>query len=146
MHQKLPTALSATALLLSLGGTSLAADRYLITNRAQIRPGVLASLQGERGPQGPQGPQGTVGSVDWADAYYVGAIAELTPQAPEGDVIVKCNRGDHVLQGGFSTINAIVSESVPDDTLYAGLDWHVHGTLTAGATSGRVVATALCVR
>lgn len=51
------------ALFVALGGTGLAASRYLITSTKQIKPSVLRSLHGREGQEGPQGPQGNTGAI-----------------------------------------------------------------------------------
>lgn len=56
------------ALVLALGGSAYAANRYLITSTHQIKPSVLVQLKGNRGPRGisgvagPTGPQGPAGA------------------------------------------------------------------------------------
>jgi hypothetical protein len=63
-------AVAIAALVVALGGTAVAASRYMITSTNQIKPSVLKKLkgttgrvgkQGSAGPQGPAGPQGLVG-------------------------------------------------------------------------------------
>jgi hypothetical protein len=55
------------ALFIAMGGSALAARRYLITSTKQISPRVLKALNGRRGatgkqgPIGPRGPQGKEG-------------------------------------------------------------------------------------
>jgi hypothetical protein len=61
------TIVAVLALVLALGGTAVAAKRYLITNSKQIAPkalqeiAALAAKQGATGAPGPQGPRGEKG-------------------------------------------------------------------------------------
>ncbi len=57
------------ALVLAMSGGALAASKYIITSKKQIKPSVLTSLSGKRGKTGatgkpgPQGVQGNPGSA-----------------------------------------------------------------------------------
>jgi hypothetical protein len=62
--------ISVIALVIVLGGTAVAANRYLITNSKQISPKALKEIAtiaakqgatGQPGPPGPAGPQGPAG-------------------------------------------------------------------------------------
>jgi hypothetical protein len=55
-------ALAVIALLLAAGGTAYAASSYIITSAHQIKPSVLAQLQGQRGARGYTGKQGKTGA------------------------------------------------------------------------------------
>jgi hypothetical protein len=64
------TVIAVIALVLALGGSAVAAKRYLITNTKQISPKALTELAtmaasrgatGAPGPQGPPGPRGEKG-------------------------------------------------------------------------------------
>lgn len=89
------------ALFVALGGTSLAANHYLISSTKQISPKVLKKLKGSRGPQGaqgltgaqgPQGPQGPAGTPNTSSFYsktesdgrYLGKSAQAADSAKLG--------------------------------------------------------------
>jgi hypothetical protein len=62
---------SVAALVVALGGTAVAAKKYVITSTKQISPKVLQQLRGRTGPMGPtglQGPRGTDGTAGPAGA------------------------------------------------------------------------------
>lgn len=85
------TVIAVVALVLALGGTAVAAQRYLITNTKQISPAVLKQLSamaakqggtgapGTPGTQGPAGPQGPKGEA--------GARGPAGPPGPPGESI-----------------------------------------------------------
>jgi hypothetical protein len=66
--------ISIIALVFALGGSAIAAKRYLITNTKQISPAVLkkisamAAAQGSQGPAGAAGAPGSPGSAGAAGA------------------------------------------------------------------------------
>ncbi len=59
----LPWIIAIVAIVLAMGGTGLAAKRYLITSTSQISPTVLAKLHGAKGSRGPAGPAGATGAT-----------------------------------------------------------------------------------
>lgn len=56
-----PWIIAIVAIVLAMGGTGLAAKKYLITSTSQISPKVLAKLHGARGARGASGPAGQSG-------------------------------------------------------------------------------------
>src|SRR6202161_4975073 len=60
-HVSPATVLSGLALFFALGGSAIAAKRYLITSTGQIKPSVLKQLQGPRGATGSPGASGASG-------------------------------------------------------------------------------------
>ena len=57
-----PWIVACVAIVLAMGGTGLAAKKYLITSTKQISPKVLAKLHGARGARGLTGPAGAAGA------------------------------------------------------------------------------------
>jgi hypothetical protein len=90
------------ALVFSMTGGALAAQRYLITSTKQINPRVLRSLKGRPGPAGNQGPAGKAGTAgkdgtngrDGAN----GEPGPLLSELPSG----KSERGTYGLSGTVS--------------------------------------------
>lgn len=68
-------AVAVLALVVALGGTAVAAKKYVITKTTQISPGVLAQLR-KAGPPGPAGVPGPAGRD--------GAAGETGPAGPSG--------------------------------------------------------------
>jgi hypothetical protein len=62
-HPRLPWMITVVALVLAMGGASYgAAQRYIITQKNQIKPSVLRQLKGATGPRGASGPAGPAGA------------------------------------------------------------------------------------
>ncbi len=83
------TVIAVIALVLALGGSAVAAKRYLITNTKQISPAVLkqltamAAAQGGAGASGPQGPPGEKGAT--GDKGPTGDRGPTGDKGPTGD-------------------------------------------------------------
>src|ERR1700681_3390243 len=90
------TAIAVLALFLALGGTAIAAHRYVITSTSQIAPRVLKKLRedfgatrpavavGTAGAQGPAGIQGLAGPAGPAGAKGSGATGPAGLNGLEG--------------------------------------------------------------
>jgi hypothetical protein len=61
-------AVALLALFFALGGTSLAARHYLLTDSSQISPKLLRKLEGRKGREGPRGLPGAEGPTGSAGA------------------------------------------------------------------------------
>jgi hypothetical protein len=63
--------IAVVALFVALGGTAVAASRYIITSTSQIKPSVLKDLRGHNGATGPAGATGQAGAAGQAGAQGV---------------------------------------------------------------------------
>jgi hypothetical protein len=59
----LPWLVAIAAIVLAMGGTGLAAKKYLISSTSQISPKVLDKLHGVKGERGVAGPAGAIGAA-----------------------------------------------------------------------------------
>lgn len=146
------TLIASAALFFSLGGTGLAASRYLVTSKSQIKPSVLRELHGDRGRTGRTGRTGAAGAtgatgaagpagVIVAPATAASDPVSLSDSAPSSVADVYCPTGDVVIGGGYLASGAIVEE----DQATAANQWTVSATLTPGSNSGSFTAQAVCV-
>lgn len=138
-------ALAFTALFLSLTAGAIAAGHVLITRITQIAPAVRTELRGERGPAGPPGPAGRPGlSGTLFDnlSPYTQAGPEVSLAQGNATSSASCPEpGSRLLSGGFDSQGAIIHSSAPVDQ---GAIWEVSASLAPGASSGFVIAWALC--
>lgn len=72
------TVLAGLALFFAVGGSAIAAHRYLLTSTSQVKPDVLSALRGHRGLQGPAGAQGPAGPM--------GPVGVSGPPGPPGPI------------------------------------------------------------
>jgi hypothetical protein len=75
-HLSFANVAATLALVLAMSGGAYAAKHYLITSTKQIKPSVLAQLQGKQGPRGLAGTPGAAGTA--------GAKGDRGPQGPPG--------------------------------------------------------------
>ena len=112
MHPRKPSpavVVAAVALFVALGGTAVAAHRFLITSTREIKPSVLRELKGAPGPPGwpgaagPQGasgaagPQGPAGPVSLSALTIVRAPDVLVRPQTEATSVASCPAGLHVV-------------------------------------------------
>lgn len=57
------TVVAGLALFFALGGSAIAAHRFLLTSTSQVKPSVLSALRGRRGATGAPGPAGPIGPI-----------------------------------------------------------------------------------
>jgi hypothetical protein len=119
--------IAGLALLFALGGSAVAARRYLITSTGQIKPSVLHKLHGARGPAGPagapgvpgpagsQGPAGPAGPVELGPLAIARAPDVLVAPQTEMTSVASCPDGSHVVSGGAWTGVALVIYSEMSD-------------------------------
>ncbi|MGA2008148.1 MAG: hypothetical protein ABSH27_11405 [Solirubrobacteraceae bacterium] len=118
------TAIACLALFFALAGTGLAAGKYLITSKSQIKPSVLKELRGNRGPAGAPGaagaagaagPQGTISASNLT--VVDGPATSISPDTT-GTSVAVCPSGDTALSGGWAgpLDDTTISSSEPDGT------------------------------
>jgi hypothetical protein len=102
------TVIACLALFFALGGTAIAAQRYLITSVSQIKPSVLAKLRGDAGAQGPSGPVGPAGPAGLTGP--AGPTGLTGPQGPAGALGRQGEVGERGAEGpagGSSGLSAL---------------------------------------
>jgi hypothetical protein len=100
--------IACLALILALGGTAVAAKRYLITNTQQISPAVLKQLTKLAAKQVKQGPAGAAGAAGAAGtAGTAGLSGERGPAGPGAVVYwAVVNPNGSLARHGTSTTEA----------------------------------------
>lgn len=103
----------AAVLAAFMGGSAVAASRWVITSKSQIKPSVLHQLKGNRGPRGfrgPQGPTGATGATGPAGPKGLGQVVQVdgpsVTLAPGQDNFgisdnANCPAGDVAVGTGF---------------------------------------------
>ncbi|MGB8839647.1 MAG: hypothetical protein WCC64_01115 [Aliidongia sp.] len=106
------TLIALIALFLSLGGSAVAANHYLVTSVREIKPSVVHQLQGHTGPAGTTGPQGPAGAQGPAGPSNLSGLIEVegpkntVPAEHTGSSVATCPAGDHAVSGGEALIVA----------------------------------------
>src|SRR6187399_358703 len=78
-------AVAVLALVLALGGSAIAAKKYLITSTKQISPSVLKKLKGAQGLAGPAGTAGATGAKGDAGPAGKDGVSVTTKAIPVGN-------------------------------------------------------------
>jgi hypothetical protein len=97
--------IAVLALMLVLGGTAVAAKRYLITNTQQISPSVLKQLAKLAANQGAVGSHGTTGAQGTAGAK--GPAGEPGPRGEKGPTGDKGPQGEPGPTGQPGTLGGV---------------------------------------
>lgn len=105
------------ALVFAMSGGALAANKYLITSKKQIKPTVLASLKGAKGAPGAQGPAGLQGAAGAAGKE--GPAGKDGKEGPAGKEGLVGKEGPEGIEG-------------PEGK--EGSPWTAGGTLPSGKT------------
>jgi hypothetical protein len=118
----LGTAMAGLALFFAVGGSAVAAQRYLITSTGQIKPSVLAKLKGKEGPVGSQGSTGAAGATGAkgeAGAVgprgFTGAQGAPGPMGPQGEMGPQGPPGT----GGSGTLSTLKEVEGPENRVPA---------------------------
>jgi hypothetical protein len=126
---RLTTVVTALVVALALGGTAVAAKKYVITSTKQVSPKVLKKLRGKRGPQGVAGPAGAAGPTGAkGDRGANGAngatsvvtrVATVSAVAAGGNASgsVACAAGEHLVGGGVDVGGLLASSD--DQVVYS---------------------------
>ena len=131
MHRRKPSPallVASLALFVALGGTGLAASRYVITRTSQIKPAVLRTIM-SAGP----------------DREIVSAQATITPGHAATAAVATCPSGYHALGGGYLIDELGPAAYVTDDQpTIAGTGWRVLLNNPTRTGTSTVQAVALC--
>jgi hypothetical protein len=117
---------SIAALVVALGGTAVAAKKYVVTSTKQISPKVLQQLRGRTGPMGPTGLQGPRGSDGTTGVQ--GADGAAGPS----NIVSATRTSALVINGTVATLTALPAGS-----------WLIVATLYAYGGNGQDVTCEL---
>jgi hypothetical protein len=118
MRRKRPpvaTVIALVALVVALGGTAVAASRYIITSTHQIKPSVLRVLHGRRGIAGPQGRPGVPGVAGQAGKQ--GLPGGSGPAGPQGE---NGANGVTARVRGIGSVTSLTEPASASDSLSGG--------------------------
>lgn len=147
MRRPSPTIVVAIiALFFSLAGNVVAASGLITGHQIKdhsiglvdLSPTAIRLLHGQQGPAGIPGPPGPTGPAgSFSQIRYVPGVPAAFSDGTR-TVYANCPPGMHVIAGGASTSNAVLTASVP----FGSTGWQVTA-LTPGV--GTVYPWAVCV-
>jgi len=127
-HKPSPATLIAIlALFVALGGTAIAANRYVITRPDQIKPSVMRALAAASGG---------------SDKSVITRPVTVAAGTASPVVVARCLKGEHIISGGDAVALA-PGAYVAVDTPTAG-GWVVQVNAERSTQASTVQAVALC--
>jgi hypothetical protein len=141
-HFGVPGAIAVAAFVFAMAGGAWAANKYVITSTAQIKPSVLKKLTGAPGPPGAPGSNGSNGSNGAAgQAGGKGADGTSVTTSSFAGEKGACKSGGVEVKSASPTVNVCNGQTGFTETLPSGSTetgaWG-YGPLASGVTSTRV--------
>ncbi len=128
MHKPAPaTVIAIVALVVALSGTAIAANRYVITSRSQIKPAVLSSLSAPR--------QASLERI-------LTSPVSVAPGKQVGLIEADCLKGEHVISGGYDVELAPGAYVTTSTGIFNG--WLLQLDTSRASEASTVQVSALC--
>jgi hypothetical protein len=119
------TAIAIAALFVALGGSAVAANRYIITSASQIKPSVLSGLVKE-------------------ERLVISPATTVNPGQAIGVALANCAADEHVVTGGYAPAELAQGAYVVQDAPRGSKGWTVLVNGQHGTGVSTVRARALC--